>query len=482
MSQAKRIIKNSGFLFFSSLTTKLIHVLFIAYASRVLGPSNFGVYALVGTFIFFFSYFTSFGIAPMSIREIARNKEKAEYLFNHVLSIRLCLILFSYMLLIATVELLQYSKEIKYLIYISGISIIFSTFTSTFQILYMAFERMAIPSIVTILNSFANAVVCIYLLYLGYGLSEIILTNVVISFFGAVLSGFWIRKIFFKYSFSFDPALWKDLMKQSIPFAFISFFQQANRHIIILFLSKVPGPIQSERAIGLFNSASASAQTAMLVPASIRQAVLPAISSNRDDYSLVIKIMDKFTKFILAFVCLPLILATTFFSKEILFIVFGELYIEASTAFMILGWAYALHAFNASANVTLSSSKEVRRLIPWSGAITLINVISAFPLIHYYSYEGASVSVLLSMMLGTFVRYYFLKSIWNIGIRDLGESAAFLIPMGAVILSGWFLSVMKASDPLFLSFLTAAYLGALFYSGIFNKKELRFINDLLNRT
>jgi len=112
-----KLIRNTGFVFASGITNKLFSFFFIAYAARVLGPADFGLYALIGTVTFLFSYFGNLGIGPMAIREISRNKHKAHELFNHILSLRMTLVILSYPLLLLVVNLLGYRKDVKGLIY-----------------------------------------------------------------------------------------------------------------------------------------------------------------------------------------------------------------------------------------------------------------------------------------------------------------------------------------------------------------------------
>ena len=474
---AERIIRNTSFTLISEVLGKLIFVFFIAYAARVLGPKNFGIYALLGTFVFIFTFFTDLGITPVAVREIARNKEKAEVYFNNVLSLRICFIFFSYFLLLIIVHLLNYSQEIKYLIYVMGASLFFTTFSHSFAILYIAFERMVFPSLVSVLSNFLIASSYILVLYLGYGLKGLVWIHLAGSLMGAIISGIWIRKRFFKYRFTFNPSFWIDIVKQSMPFGLIAFFRQASTNLTILLLSKIPGPIAGEMAMGYFKPASSAAQLPMMVTESFRKAVLPTISSNRDDPKLIRQIIDRSTQYILIFVSLPLILATTFFPKEILGIVFGEKYLTAAPALTLLGWAYSLQAFNSVVNVSLASSREIRRFVPWAAMITGVDVILAVPLIIYYSFIGAAIAVLLSMVVGTFVRYHLLKSIFNIGFSDLKESNRALIPMALILIIALLISRILPSQILLLFFILCAYIVVLYFFRILRYEELTFIKD-----
>ena len=84
MKAGNQILKNTGFVFASGIASKVFSFLFIVYAARILGTGNFGIFALIGAVTFLLSYFGNFGISQMAIREIARNKTRAEELFNHI--------------------------------------------------------------------------------------------------------------------------------------------------------------------------------------------------------------------------------------------------------------------------------------------------------------------------------------------------------------------------------------------------------------
>ncbi len=473
LKTSRRLIQNTSFIFVSTVLSKLISVLFIAYAARVLGPGNFGNYTLIMTFTMIFSYFTDFGITPMAVREISKEREKAEFIFNHVLSIRMCFVVFSFFFIFLIVTLLNYSSEVKSLIYLMCISLLFSTFSSSFWILYVAFEKMAVPSLVSVLTAFLSALSGILMLYLGFGLFGVIWIKLIESALGAVIAGIWIRKHFFKYRLIFNLPFWKEILAQSMPFGIIAFLGQANRFLTILLLSKLPGPISGEKSVGYYNSASSVAQSAMMIPMSFSQAVLPTISSNRNNTEFIAKIIDRSTKYILVFVSLPLVLATALFSREIISFFFGKAYLPSVFALTILGWTYGFMAFNAAAQVTLSSSSDIKRFIPWATLALLINVVLAVPLILYYGFVGAAAAGLVSTIIGTLIRYLLLKSIWGIGIKDLKESNTVFVPALLILITAWIISSVHLNRILLLVLIVIIYFGIFYFFRVLRYRDLK---------
>lgn len=464
MKIERKLIKNTGFVFFSGIANKIFSFIFIVYAARVLGPANFGIYALIGSISFLFFYFGNFGIGPMAVREIARDKNRAEELFSHVLSMRVTLSIIGYPILMLAVNLLGYSEDVKYLIYISGLSAICLTFSESFGILYRAFERFKFPSLISVIVSFLSNLSNIFVLYLGYGLKGIVWVSFLGTLIGAVISGIWIRKRFIKYKFVFNFSIWKELFSQSMPFAILSFFQRASANLNILLLSKLPGPINGNIAMGYYNPPASMGRIAMMLPQSFRQAVLPTVASNFENNKIVEGIIDKSTRFFLTVIILPLILLTTFFPEEIIIIFFGNKYLPSAPAFTLLGWAYALQIFNAPVSVTLAASKDINKYLKWATMITVFNILIAVPLIIYYSFVGAASAFLISKILETFLRNYLLQSICGIKRSLLHGYFNILIPIISIFSLVFIVKILSVSNlTLFLTMIVSYFLCIIFF-------------------
>jgi len=193
-------------------------------------------------------------------------------------------------------------------------------------------------------------------------------------------------------------------------------------HLNILFLSRLPGPLNGEIAMGYYNPASSVCRSTLIFPQSFGQAALPVVAANTGNLKMVEVIIEKSTKSLMSVIIFPLVLATTFSPEQILTIIFGGKYLASAPALTILGWACALQIFNAPVSVTLSASKEIRRFIPWAGLVFSVNLILAVPLIIYYSFIGAAIAFLISKVVETILRHYLLQTIWGIGSFKTMES------------------------------------------------------------
>ena len=199
MGITKKLTRNTAYIFLSTTTNKVLSFIVIVYAARVLGPNDLGIYALIITFQFLLLFFVDFGILPMGVRELSINREKAADLFNDILSLRIVFIVVLYIILMIIIPELNYQENVKNLIYIMGFSAIFLTFSGSFRMLYMGFERMGVPSAINTVLSFFSAISRIAVLSLGYGLMGVVFVNLITSIVGAVVFGLWVWLRLFRY-------------------------------------------------------------------------------------------------------------------------------------------------------------------------------------------------------------------------------------------------------------------------------------------
>lgn len=483
MGLERRLTGNTALVFLSGFATRVFSFIFVVYAARILGPSEFGLYALIGTLTFLFSFWGNFGVTTVAIREISKNRDSAEDLFSIALSMKMLLVIAAYPLLLLVVGLLDYDAATSRLIHIAALATIFNVFSGSFGILYMSFEQFKLPALASVVVSLLQNIAGMIALYAGAGLKGVIWVLFWTAVGGAVISGIWVRKKIIRYRFVFDARLMLDILTQSLPFAAMAFFQQTGMYMNILFLSKLPGPVPAKTAVGYYNAPSSVCRTAMLLPESFRQAAFPTVSANAGNIKAVEGIINKSTKSFLAILIFPLILATTFFAREIVTIVFGNAYIASAPVLMILGWAYAFQIFNAPVNVTLAASKEIKKFVPWAALVFVVNIGLAVPLIIYFSYIGAAWAFLFARVIETGIRHYLLQSIWGIKSSLLQRSLAGIFLLIAATLAIVASAKALAMPPLpLLALSLTLYLAGILLSRNFREGIAVFVRGTLGRT
>ncbi len=481
MAAVRQVIKNTFYVFTSEALNKVINIVFIVYSARLLGAKYYGIFVLVSTMVLISSTFTNFGIRAMVVRKMSKDTKNASTILGNILGIRFCLSLAVYALLVALVNFNDGFAEVRHLVHIAGLIIIVNIFRDSFETVYIAYERMDIRGLLLVGSSFLFTAGAVAVLSLGFRLKAVFIVNLVVGLIFAVLSGVIIWKKFFPFRLRMDSPVVNDIMKQSLLFFAALLLNVLNTKIDIIMLSTVKGPIEGDLAIGYYAPAHNILMALMMLPRSLNKAMLPGISRNiYTNQDFVRKSVEKATKFVMIAISFPIIIATTFFSREIVSVIFGPGYASTAPALAILGWAYAFYAMNIPTHSVLGSTKELRDFLPLLVMILVTNVVLNLVLIPGYGYIGASVATCIVLVLGFVGRFYFLRKILEINVSELKVYLRLMFVLAATLTTVYLLS-LSLYGLILVPLALAAYMFYLYFFSVFDREELDLISEWAGR-
>jgi O-antigen/teichoic acid export membrane protein len=412
MGIAKAITRNTFYIFFSQVTQKLVNVVFVTVAARLLGAQGYGEFLLVSAMVLVTTAFANFGIRPMVVRMISRQRERTGELLSNVLALRFLLALCAYGILLAFVHAVSYPPERRVLTAIAGTAILVNVMRDSLDAVLVAHQRMKLLGVLAALSAFTATVVGIAVLWFGFGLRWLFATNVGIDACFLLLIAGLIRRRIVRFRAQFDPKVVKEVLVGCLPFLLAFLLGFMDTKVDILMLSLMSGPIDSDLAIGYYGPAHTILMAVMLLPRSLNQVLIPVVSQKiYVEQAVVRDVIEKATKFVLLSVSFPLILVTSMFPGEVVAILFGPQYEPTAKALAILGWAYGLYALNLPSHSVLGSSKEMRYFLPLLAGSFALNVTLNLLLIPRYSYLGAAMGSVVVLALGFCSRFYFLHRI-----------------------------------------------------------------------
>ena len=85
----KTILTNTAWLSFAKIFNNIISYILIVAIARFLGDVGLGQYSFVFAFTGLIFIFGDMGLDYLMIKEVSRNKKKAQYYFENILSINL---------------------------------------------------------------------------------------------------------------------------------------------------------------------------------------------------------------------------------------------------------------------------------------------------------------------------------------------------------------------------------------------------------
>jgi len=397
----KRLLSNFMSLSILQGANYLLPLITFPYLVRVLGVVYFGLLAFASATIAYFNIITDYGFNIAATRKISiqrTHKEKVSEIFSSVITIKLVLMLLSFLLL--SLLVFSFDKFSKHW------EIYFFTFGSVLgQMLFPVwfFQGMERMKYITYLNIFSRLVFTIAIFIFVSKQSDYFMVPILNSL-GMLLAGYWSFKIVkrnFGISFSWqkkETLLYylKDANQVFTTNVAISFYTTSTTFIL--------GFFTSDTIVGYYAGAEKIIQAFKGLMTPVFQTIYPYISKqfsiSKENWSIFLKKMVLYTGVITGF--LSLLIFT--FSKPLVDIILGNQYhnsiiimqLLSFTVFMIgLSTTYVVLGFYAAAQ-----QKIVMR---FTVVISIFHIMIALIMIPLFQEIGASITVLFTETMITLV-------------------------------------------------------------------------------
>lgn len=266
----------------------------------------------------------------------------------------------------------------------------------------------------------------------------------------------------------------KGITKSIVAFASISFvgtFASMSRMRLSMVLS---GVYVSTEYVGYYAAAYSFLTALYLIPRAMSLALFPSFSYHygKNDYGIITKILNQSTRW-LSIIILLLGGITVFLSKNILQILFGSEYTNASLTLQILILSACTSIVAIPAVNSLSGTKYVK--IPnIAGVLSLISCLVLWPfLIPKYGIVGTSVGFLVSTIVTSSIPLYYAWKYFNLNLKKFSQILLISFSIFGVIL------LIKSLLPFFQTLISTAVFVVVFCA-VFRKDLLEIYKKTVN--
>ncbi|HHC72298.1 MAG TPA: hypothetical protein ENK54_05310 [Thiotrichales bacterium] len=432
----RRLATNTGIATIGRAAELVVIFLFSIYIARSVGPEQFGRFALVGVFVYYFGFLARAGLGPVTVREIARDPDEARRFLSHMISLRLLLGVIAYPLMIGVSHLLGYDGETLSLFYVFGLTLIAEALAGAVRTALMGREILSVPVTLDVLTSLTGAAVGGLLLASGHDLFTLMAGLTTVRF---IMLGAWLGvAIRFRTGIRFrlDLEAWGRLLRQALPFTLISLMQQFNRGLSIFLLSVLPGPVNGMTASGHYAPASQVARFPIPLLSRTRMAIIPTVAANLDNHQVIRQAFEWATRLLFLLVSVPLAIAAWHFGGPVMELLFGPQYRDSAPLFALLGLAYALQAVLIPMISFISATRDISRLVPFVAIPVATNLALALWLIPTHGAWGAALAVLLSKMVNVVVVGWSFRTIFPVRPRWKNFSGTLAMGLGLFAAAG----------------------------------------------
>jgi len=311
---------------------------------------------------------------------------------GNILIIKALICLFTFFLIATLIKVMDYSSDVKLIVYLFGGYIIFQSYGVFFHAIAAAFERMEIEALLTSLLRLLILVGVSLILSFRLGVLEVAKVHVVSALISASIGFLLITKLFAKPEYEVNWQLWYKLVKEGFPFAVSSIFLIISTQIDVVMLSMMV----NDAAVGTYSAALRLVSGLLFIPSSFAKALYPIFSR------LWPSSIESFVKYyhksfqILLMTAIPVAIGGMLLSKKIITVVYGNEYLAAITIFQILVWSLAIQFVSTLLGIimpAINRQATSTKIFFWG---MLLNIIMNFFLIPRFYGAGAALATLLT--------------------------------------------------------------------------------------
>lgn len=438
------IVKNVFWMSIGKFGSRFIRAAITIYSARILGASEYGVFSYALGASAFFLIFSDIGISAILNREVAKKPQEEEKYFATIFIIKTILLLFTAVLLIAVAPLfIKIEKAASFMPFVALLTILDGFCGLAFSF-FNGKEKMELEAAVVLAINITITIFGFAALYFSPTSLTLLKVYIFGSLIGFLMTIYFLRKEYLGIAKNFSKELINPVMKAAWPIAIGGLVGSFMINVDILML----GWWRTAAEIGFYSAAQKIVGMLYIVGGLLTSAVSPALfrlvheNNNEKIRTTMSKIMA-----IILLLAIPLTVGGIILNKQIIELVFGGDYLSAAPIFIVLiSSLLIIYPFSILNNIIFAYNKQ-SKMIGYSIAATLTNVIFNAALIPLYGAIGAAIATVFANFLNVFFMWRFVKKINNFTIlADIKKIIIAVIGMGFTTLLLQYIGVMVIAN------------------------------------
>lgn len=431
-STGQTIAKNTFWLFFGQIVSRLIRVIIVIYGARILGIADWGAFSYALAIAAFFTIFLDFGVNAVITRESVHDLKKQEEYFATSLVIKIIAFATLAILIVAfapdVVSWFTKGTDTQKVISLLPFVILIMGFDGLRDFaatLSRAWEKMEVESFVQITTNAVIVGASFTALAISISPKSLAIGYTIGTGVGMLMAFYPFRRYLKDILQKIRWSLIKPILYASWPFGMLGLAGVINLNIDIVML----GWYRTLETVGYYSSAQKIAQLIQSIPGLISIAFFPALvkAIKTEQFR---NLFEKATR-ILFILVIPLTLFSLIYAREIVYILFGEQYLPSSRTFQIMTLTFITAFFGASFGNALFALKMEKKLFAYVGISIFANIVLNFLLIPSFGSSGAALSTVLVGFIAIAYLYFTLQKELHFSIfKKIGK-----IGLSAILLA-----------------------------------------------
>jgi O-antigen/teichoic acid export membrane protein len=405
-------IKNAGIWQALQIAIQVISQFgYMAIMARLLTKSDFGLMALASSFIGFAAIFSEGGMGEALIQ---KNNISQKHM-NAALHASFCIAVILFIVFFLSAEYIAIffnQPSLKLVIQIIGFTIILNSLGSISSALLQKNFRFQTTSIINIISTVIGYIIGILLAFNNFGIWSLVIATIVRSCISSIT-----LLIASPLEISFKNYLAE--LKELFSFGFGIILLRINNFIVNQGTNITLGKILQTNQLGVFERTfSIKSLPGSYIGDILDTILFPALSEIQDEKERLFRTFQQ-TLGIVISLLFPLTIYLIFFSKEIILILLGNNWLEATFPLQIMLISLSLSTCGRMADSVIRAKglvyrNVVRKMIY---AFVLITTLSFGA--YFYGIIGAAIAVSISALIDFCIMLFLIKGIFNQSIMKI---------------------------------------------------------------
>jgi O-antigen/teichoic acid export membrane protein len=471
---ARRVAKNTALPLSLQLVNRGIDMAFMMLALRILGPDNAGRYYFAVFVATLFEIVTNFGLNTLLTREVARNQEDGNRFLWNSSVLRLGLFALGVPLLGAFLLLYRpMPGDTALAIVLLAVGLVPSSLSAGLSAMFMAFEVMVIPAVVSTVTTLCKVTLGTAALLLGWGFVGLAGTSVVVNLITMGILLALVVTLFFRPHPQSEPSLRRRLVGEAYPLMVNHLLAMLFFKVDVILLQRLWG----DAVLGWYSVSYKLVDAVGIIPPTFTMAIFPLMSrfasASRESllksYVLSIKLLLS--------VALLIALLSTALAYPLAGLMGGAAFLPHSAiALELIVWYMPLGFINSVTQYVLIALNQQRFLTKAFAAGLGCGLAANLLVIPRFGYRGAA-AVHIFSELALLVAFY-------VGIRRYLAPVPWLRvvwrPVVAAALAAAALGLLRALPRLPVAALMGAvYLALLLALGAFDATDRALLGHVI---
>src|SRR3989338_2183917 len=451
----RSVTQNTIFMTVASVGQKIVSFVYFTLVARNIGPEETGKYFFTLSFTTLFVVFVDLGFTNVLVREAAKAREKIQEYFSTIIAAKILFGVLSYGGAIGAIWAMGYPIEIRHLVYISAITMLFDSFHLSIYGVLRALGRVGYEAISIVGSQLLTLILGSVVLFFDLPLLYLMLAFTVPSFLNMCYAA---TVLYRKFHIILTPHFRRDIFfhlgRMAVPFALAAVFARVYSSIDSILLSKLAG----NTAVGWYSIPYKITFAFQFATLALVAALYPRFSEYFVTDKRKLAYLFERSVAYLWIVAFPIVVGICILAKDIILALYTEEYLASLLPLQILisSLLFSFVSFPIGSFLNACNRQGVQTAIV--GSVMVVNVLLNIILIPRLGIVGAAVAACVGNVLLSVLGYIFIPKIASISHAFIAKTFVQLsVAAGVMGLFVWLTNQ-------YLHFLVAIVVGACVYS------------------